>query len=70
MNCNLKFKGCCNVKKVFQKEPMPQFAMRFHAAFEGGRVVVHFVYKNSRSNQKVTEGFCDKKKKPKPLSMQ
>ena len=39
------------------------------ASCGGGRVVVHFVCKNSQGNKKVDEGFCDKKKKPKSLSM-
>ena len=36
----------------------------------GGRVLVHYVCKKAQGNHKVDEGFCDKKNKPKPLSME
>ena len=36
----------------------------------GGRVLVHYVCKKAYGNVKVSEGFCDKKTRPKPLSME
>ena len=36
----------------------------------GGRVLVHYVCKKAYGNQKVEEGFCDKKTRPKPISME
>ena len=35
----------------------------------GGRVLVHYVCKKAYGNQKVEEGFCDGKIRPKPVSM-
>ena len=43
---------------------------RCSASCGGGRVAVHYLCKDDQSYELVKEGFCDKKEKPKPLSME